>query len=273
MVRALIFPVVALLSLSACTVTSHVPLIAHPTQVPGLADGSYQVYRWIDADKLRKIPRRIRALCLSPGYHFRERADNGQLTGPLRTPLFCPYDEDKKSTLAPVRLVRAGASYHFDDKERIEFQRLREGVFLWQAPRTDEEKPNFDFGLARPVIGGLDVSVLACTDFPSLHPYKPGMASAVADAEAVAKRAEKSKNTRKTVAEPARPTSEIEAPTEPVEAVSAEAEDSRCVVTSLAAIGPELDLVAARMEAGDEPVFLLLRRVAAAGSISGSPPR
>jgi hypothetical protein len=249
------------LLLPGCTLTSRVPLITAPMEVPGLADGAYQAYLVSDPQKLRKIPRKIRALCLAPGYRFRERDAHARPTGPTRTPLYCPYDEDKKTKIAPVRITRQGAAYRVDQvPSLVQFQRLREGLFLWQHQEGSGEEQVYQYLLARPIAGGLDLTLLVCGDFPSISD-KPATVEIAPDANGHAIVANVAS------ADDAKPkTYRLDDATGP-------AGKSGCVAPSLAAIQPELDVVAARAIAGDEPVVILLRRIASAGAVAGSPPR
>jgi len=274
----------AMLLLPACTLTSRVPLVTEPTLVPGLSDGLYQGYIAMEPKEYRKLPRNLRLQCLSPGYSFHERDDDNKLTGPLVTPFYCPNLDDKRKIARPTRLVQERVGYRVDNKDRLQFQRLSEGVFLMQVPGSADGKPKFDFALARPVAGGLDFVGLACTDFPSLHPYTWTRAPTPAaddldapanDLDAPAKSLKKSRHKRAVMVEPPDTTTRpAEAPADLAgEAASPDSNDSSCVASSLAAIRPELDVVLARLLAGEEPVVFLLRRIASTGAATGSPPR
>jgi hypothetical protein len=254
-----------MLSMSGCTVTSRVPLVTEPSQVPGLVDGAYQRYAAVDPKELRKVPRKIRPSCLAPGYSFHIADNDAGSAGRTIAPLYCPYSGEKVFPL--MHFVQAGGAYRVrgladraDKVSSVQFQRLREGVFLAQFPK-DEEAEGFDYALIHPVASGFDVSLLSCNDFPSIAPKPESIeVGPSADGDAIVAKAQNAKGTGPGGAAQ---TTEYALPAAP----------PGCEAPSLAAIRPELDVVAARVASGDEPVLFLLRRVASAGAPTGRPPR
>ncbi|AJP73071.1 hypothetical protein TS85_16620 [Sphingomonas hengshuiensis] len=165
-------------AMSGCTLGSHDPLIEQPEVVPGLLDGQYQGYTLTDPAASRHKPWRVRRRCVSPGYVF-DIADSDDRRVHRVQPIYCPGDDRAP---VPMQIVRDGPGYRLtapDQQLRLEFQRLRAGIYLMQVDDAKRGGLRYGYALAREAPGGIDLALLPCDSFPHLESVRETSASNV----------------------------------------------------------------------------------------------
>jgi hypothetical protein len=221
--------------LGGCMVRSKLPLIPESAMPDDLA-GSYQVTGAMDARTMRKLPRAERAKCFDPGYIGQPLTLGAAPRGkPVRI-YYCGYDPEKKKPLATTRIERAANGFLIYDEDgkpgQLRLKTIHPDLYLSQLEGKGEgDQAGFDYLLLRTRAGNAEFVPMFCQDFPSA-PSKPVTFLTPLDGKEV------------TVA----PDASADSPKE-------------CEITSLESIRADLDAFVARVDSGNAPPLIILRRL------------
>lgn len=169
-----------LLALSACFLSSSVPIIDRTDVAPGFDAGRYETLEGQKPGDLAKVPAGIRAGCVDPGYVATERDEHFKPTGAHSRIVYCAYDADKGEGKPISDISVAGADYQWqagEDKSTFRLKAIRDDFYLMQVVAQVSGGAKLDAPLyvylvirARP--DRIEAYVPDCAQFPGIQTKK-----------------------------------------------------------------------------------------------------